>query len=69
MLVPRGALTSFSVGTDVATNTTQIYGANYPRLRLIKTKYDPRGRFNKGVFIPPYLQSSCKLLQGISAKL
>ncbi|MCJ1475956.1 hypothetical protein MMC13_004620 [Lambiella insularis] len=47
----------------------KIYGANYGKLRLIKTKYDPRGRFNKGVFIPPYKESSFRLLGGISAKL
>ncbi|PGH08332.1 cysteine desulfurase, mitochondrial [Helicocarpus griseus UAMH5409] len=32
----------------------QIYGPNYEHLRRLKTKYDPRGRLNKGAFIPPY---------------
>ena len=34
----------------------QIYGSNYDRLRHIKLKYDPRGRFNKGAFIPPAVE-------------
>ncbi|KAG5292376.1 cysteine desulfurase, mitochondrial precursor, conidia-enriched transcript [Histoplasma ohiense] len=32
----------------------QIFGPNYERLRHIKTKYDPKGRLNKGLFIPPF---------------
>ncbi|KAK2800829.1 hypothetical protein FQN50_007970 [Emmonsiellopsis sp. PD_5] len=32
---------------------SQIFGANYEKLRRIKTKYDPKGRLNKGLFIPP----------------
>lgn len=34
----------------------QIFGgkrANWKRLRKVKTAYDRRGRFNKGLFIPP----------------
>lgn len=31
----------------------KIYEGNWDRLREIKRRYDPRGRFNKGMYIPP----------------
>ena len=30
-----------------------VYDGNWERLRRVKRTYDPRGRFNKGAFIPP----------------
>ena len=30
-----------------------VFDGNWERLRQVKRTYDPRGRFNKGVFIPP----------------
>ncbi|RYP17094.1 hypothetical protein DL765_004713 [Monosporascus sp. GIB2] len=30
-----------------------VFGGNWSKLRRLKKMYDPRGRFNKGMFIPP----------------
>lgn len=30
-----------------------VFDGNWERLRQLKQRYDPRGRFNKGMFIPP----------------
>jgi len=31
----------------------KVFEGNWDKLRAVKAKYDPRGRFNKGFFIPP----------------
>lgn len=30
-----------------------VFGGNWEKLRQLKKRYDPKGRFNKGMFIPP----------------
>ncbi|MCJ1242956.1 hypothetical protein MMC30_000152 [Trapelia coarctata] len=36
-------------------DVSKIYKSHYDKLRKLKTKYDSRARFDKGIFMPPYI--------------
>ncbi|RYP63379.1 hypothetical protein DL771_009315 [Monosporascus sp. 5C6A] len=47
---PGDFLANFSLPTH---DLAAVFDGNWSKLRRLKKVYDPRGRFNKGMFIPP----------------